>query len=385
MKVVKRYALFIITRRSLFLRFLINAFLVIGILATTWACQADDDQPEQPNSSLYFPPIGTTIWETATPAVLEWNLSHIPPLEKLLEENGTRAFILLKDGKIAMEFYYGRRIASNQPFDSQSLWYWASAGKTLTAALVGIAQHDGHLRLNQKSSDFLGNHWTDLPLEKEQLITVRHQLTMSTGLDDGVSDRDDYSPSNLTYKADAGSRWAYHNAPYTLLDKVISNATGEPFADYFRNTLGRKIGMTGTWQRIDNNNVFFSDARSMARFGLLVLAKGVWQEEKILKDEDFVREMVKPSQQINKSYGYLWWLNGQPSFMLPGLQTPINGSLFPNAPVDMVCGLGRDGQYLCVVPSKNLVLIRMGESPETGLVPITFLIRIWDELNKIMD
>jgi len=93
--------------------------------------------------------------------------------------------------------------------------------------------------------------------------------------------------------------------------------------------------------------------------------------------------MIHPSQGMNQSYGYLWWLNGQSSFMLPGTQQIMSGSLFPNAPADMVCGLGRDGQYLCLIPSEKLVVVRMGESPDSRLVPYTFLLDIWDKLNKI--
>ena len=352
-------------------------FLVLG-------CQTENSDPELPTENLYFPPIGEPSWDTVTPQELDWETKFIPELETLLEENGTRAFILLKDGKIALEFYYGKRLAINQPFVRESPWYWASAGKTLTAATVGVAQQEDFLRLSQRTSDLLSIGWTKLPKDKEDLITIRHQLTMTTGLDDGVSNNEDYTADNLAYKADAGSRWAYHNAPYTLLDQVITAATGEPFTDYFQKKIARKLGMTGTWQRVGFNNVYFSDARSMARFGLMILAKGKWKDEHVLRDPRFFTEMIEPSQDLNQSYGYLWWLNGQSSFMLPGTQSQISGGLFPNAPEDMVCGLGRDGQYICVIPSRNMVLIRMGENPDSRLVPFTFLIDIWHKLNKIM-
>lgn len=353
----------------------------LGCLLVFSSCQ--DENPDSPSGTIYFPPHGSSEWETVTLQDLSWNVESVSQLESLLEKNGTRAFIVLKNGKLAFEFYFGRRLAINQPFVRESTWYWASAGKTLTAATVGIAQHEGFLTIDQKTSDLLGVGWANLPRDKEDLISIRHQLTMTTGLDEGVSNSDDYSAFSLQYKADAGTRWAYHNAPYTILDKVITSATGVDFSDYFFNKIGQKIGMTGSWQRIGFNNVYFSDARSMARFGLLVLAKGKWREETILKDPTFFADMVHPSQDINPSYGYLWWLNGQSSYMLPGLQTKISGEIFPNSPEDLVCGLGRDGQYICVVPSENIVVIRMGENPDSRLVPHTFLGDIWDELNKI--
>ena len=114
-----------------------------------------------------------------------------------------------------------------------SLWYWASAGKTMTAMLVGIAQQEGLLSIQQNLR--LPGYWLDfLPAAKENLITIRHQLTMTTGLDDGVTDDDCTDPSCLVYKADAGTRWAYHNAPYTLLDKVVGSRQRLTYNNYFQ-------------------------------------------------------------------------------------------------------------------------------------------------------
>lgn len=358
--------------------------LYLSLLPLFFSCQPENPDPTTPAGDIYFPPVGSSVWETVAPEELGWNTAPVSNLGNMLEENGTRAFLILKHGKIVFENYFGSRLGTNQPFVRESVWYWASAGKTLTASTIGLAQHEGFLTIDQKTSDLLGRGWTSLPKEKEDLITIRHQLTMTTGLDEGVSNSDDYSASSLVYKADAGTRWSYHNAPYTILDEVITSATGVGFPDYFHDKIGRKIGMAGSWQRIGFNNVYFSDARSMARFGLLILAKGNWKGEAVLPDPTFLSEMILPSQNINPSYGYLWWLNGQSGFMLPGVQTKMMGELFPNAPSDLVCGLGRDGQYICVIPSENMVVIRMGENPDSRLVPVAFLRDIWDEINKII-
>ncbi|MDN3688916.1 serine hydrolase domain-containing protein [Cyclobacterium jeungdonense] len=302
-------------------------------------------------------------------------------LEKLLVENGTRAFILLKEGKIAFEFYSGNRLASNLPFQQSSFWYWASAGKTLTATLVGIAQEEGHLSLDQSTSEILGPGWSSLTAEQENRIQIRHHLSMTTGLDEGVSNPDDYTAENLRYMADPGQRWAYHNAPYSILDEVLEGATGSDIATYFQQKIGSKISMAGFWQEIGRNRVFFSDARSMARFGLLVLAEGKWEKEEIIGDQHYLQAMVTPSQALNKSYGYLWWLNGKESFMILGLQTSFPGSFIPEGPSDMVCAMGRDGQFLCVVPSESLVLVRLGEKPNQSTIPFLFLDAILEVLS----
>ena len=73
--------------------------------------------------SLYFPPISGGPWETVSPASLGWDESKIQPLFDYLQASNSKAFIVLKDGKIAIEHYFGT-------FTADSNWYWASAGKT---------------------------------------------------------------------------------------------------------------------------------------------------------------------------------------------------------------------------------------------------------------
>ncbi|TVP43667.1 MAG: class A beta-lactamase-related serine hydrolase [Mongoliibacter sp.] len=332
---------------------------------------------------MYFPPTGSNTWEASSPSSLDWDSTQIGDLLTLLEGNGTRAFIILKDGKIVLEEYFGTRLATNQAFDKNSLWYWASAGKTLTAATIGIAAEQNKMDIFASSSKYLGEGWTSLTRDAEQEINVWHHLTMTSGINDDVANLNDFSPENLRYQSEPGLRWAYHNALYTLLYNVVESATGMSFNDFFNQNLASKIGMTGSWQRIGFNNVYFSNARSMARFGLFILANGEWDGVSVLS-KDFVQEMISTSQSINESYGYLWWINGKNSFMVPSIQAQFPGSFAPNAPDDMVCGIGKDGQYICVVPSSGIVLVRMGENPDQALVPFRFIDDIWKELNNII-
>jgi len=348
------------------------------------SCSKNDEATPSENPELYFPPTNSDTWETTYPESLGWNTSEIPALSELLEDNGTRAFIVLVDGKIVLEEYFGNNLLGNAHFDEDTYWYWASAGKTLTATMVGKAQEDGFLSIDDKTSDYLGDGWTSMTPDQEDKITIRHQLTMTSGLDDGVPNNHSFEPSDLIYKADPGTRWAYHNAPYTLLESVVSNSVSEDFDSYFNKDLRDKIGMDGAWQWIDNDHVYFSSARTMARFGLLILNNGDWNGTQILTDKSYLSEMITTSQDINLSYGYLWWLSGKNSFMLPELQIEFPGSVTPDAPDDMVSGVGKNGQYVCVVPSMNLVLVRMGENADNVSVPILFINDIWKQMIKIM-
>ena len=113
------------------------------------------------------------------------------------------------------------------------------------------AQESGYLSINDVSSKFLGKHWTTCTDEQENKITIRNQLTMTTGLNDGVSDNHCLVDSCLNYIADAGTRWAYHNAPYTLLEKVLTNATGQNINLFTANKLKNLTGISGSWFTID--------------------------------------------------------------------------------------------------------------------------------------
>lgn len=326
---------------------------------------------------IYFPPIAGNTWDTISPNTLGWCDTKVDTLLNYLQSQNTKAFILLKDGKIVIEKYFGT-------FTQDSLWYWASAGKTLTSFLVGVAQQENNLSIRDTSSKYLGTGWTNCTPNQEEKITIRNQLTMTSGLYDDVPDHYCTLDTCLNYLADANTRWAYHNGPYTLLDKVIENATSKSMNTYINQKLKAITGMTGAFIPSGYNNVFYSKARSMARFGLLILNKGNWNGTSIMTDSVYFNEMINTSQQLNKSYGYLWWLNGKASYMAPGFQFIIPGSLNPDAPDDMIAALGKNGQIINVVPSKKIVFIRMGNAPGVGEVPITFNNVVWQKLNDIM-
>ena len=121
----------------------------------------------------------------------------------------------------------------------------------------------------------------------------------------------------------------------------------------------------------------------MARFGLLLLNKGKWDQTQIIPPSYFDL-MITTSQNINLSYGYLTWLNGKTSSMVPGLQTVFNQSISPSAPADLFAAMGKNGQLIDVVPSQGLVIIRMGDVPDASLVPFTFQEELWKEMNKVI-
>ena len=357
---------------------MINRFPLLPILFSMVflaACKQENVKPET-EVDLYFPEAASE-WETLDPTALNWDAAKLEELYTYLAANGTRAFIILKDGKIVIEKYWGQALIGGGDFTRESNWYWASAGKSLTATLVGIAQQEGLLSVADRTSDHLGIGWTSASMEKENIITIKDQLSMTTGLDYEVANIDCTLPECLNYKEDAGQQWYYHNAPYTLLEEVVSAAAGTNYNSFTTNQLSNKIGMQGLWVKGEFNNVYYSNARSAARFGLFILAEGRWAEVQILTDNAYYQEMVNSSQALNPAYGYLWWLNGKEQFLLPGSTFKFNGQLASNAPSDLFAAMGKNGQFINVIPSEKMVVVRMGEAPDNALVPILFHDEMW--------
>jgi CubicO group peptidase (beta-lactamase class C family) len=333
---------------------------------------------QQIYAQSYYPPKIGKAWDTMSPSQLGWCNARIDSMYEFLGNKGTKAFIVLKDGKMVLEKYYGS-------FTQDSLWYWASAGKSLAAAVVGIAQQEGLLNINDPVSKYLGKGWTSCPTDKEDLITIKHQLTMTSGLDYNVSSLDCTDSACLLYKEDAGNSWYYHNAPYTLIHDVVAAAASKTFNLYTYQKISAPIGMSGLWIKAADNDIYYSKARDMARFGLLVLNKGIWQNDTIFKDKTYFDAMSESSQTLNKSYGYLWWLNGKGQIVYPGLATSFNKELVPDAPKDMFAALGKNDQKLYVIPSQNMIVIRMGDAADGPVLALSqFDNDLWKWLNRLV-
>jgi CubicO group peptidase (beta-lactamase class C family) len=371
------------TNRANPIYFMFQKIKILGFFGWVFLIFSCAEAQKPQNQNLYFPPNGSTDWETQPVNELGWDAVKLVELLAWLPTQDTRAFIVLKDGKIVVEEYWEENLTGLGEMNQDSFWYWASAGKTLTAALVGIAEEQKLLKISDRTQEYLGEGWTSMSNIQEQEIKIIHQLTMTTGLNDQNVDLDNTSPESLTYLAEPGQRWSYHNAPYTLLEKVVENASGKSYQTYFEEQIGKRIGMSGFWQKSGFNNVFFSNARSFARFGLLLQAKGNWNGDKIWSSNYF-DALSESSTDINRAYGYLTWLNGKSSYMLPQSQTVFPGMLIPQGPADMYQAMGKNGQFLMVVPSQGLVIVRMGGSADNLPVPFLLIREIWERLNPVL-
>ncbi len=307
---------------------------------------------------LYFPPTDGGEWARVEPDAAGWDGAALEEALDFAGERRSTAVVVLFHGKILAErgwevepkertrMYRFLRVS-----DEPILEDIASAQKSVTAELFGVARSKGLIELDDRVSKHLGAGWSKASPAQEAKITMRHLLTMTSGLSD-----------RLRYQADAGAKWRYNTPAYQLIMRVLVKVTGLSTNELTGRWLTAKIGMRDTrWRERPGMNGMLgltSTARDMARFGLLMLAEGVWNGETVLPDREYVRASVRPTQERNRGYGYLWWLNGHP-VLRGGKTIPM---LIPTAPRDLYAAQGALQRKAYVVPSLGLVVTRTGDN-----------------------
>ncbi len=286
----------------------------------------------------------------------------------------TRALLVVKGGKIVFEKY-------GDKFDKDSRLISWSMAKSITSALFGIMQKDGKLSLDAPIND---PHWKSD--DKRAKITYRQALTMTDGLnwrEENYSDaihndaaimlfgkgREDivkYATSR-PLKNNPGEVWNYSSGTTNIIAAGVSRALGprnisdptgrDAMRAFMYDRLFTPIGMKSTSAEFDANGNFYgsslvySTAQDFARFGLLFLRGGNWDGKQII-NEDFVNFVRTPSSGKGADhYGAHWWLS------------PPNGKgILKKGPFDAFAAQGHEGQIIMVIPSKDMVIVRLGLS-----------------------
>ena len=347
-------------------------FLVV--LCLTISCVPLSPLPAQDKGDkLYFPP-AKGKWETVDPAKIGWNAAKLKTVLDYVEKNKSSGMVILYRGKILAEQYWpldppernatgGRnpyfymRLGVND--QGQAIEDVASAQKSVTAMLVGIAQHKGLLKLSEPVHKHLGKGWSQAPPDAETKITIRHLISMTSGL-----------TNRLQFQTPAGTHWAYNTTAYSRSLTCVAKASGMEENQFTKAWLTGPLGMKDSrwairpWENqtavIKNRFGFATTARDLARFGLLMMANGYWGKQNVLEDKKYIKQATSPSQQLNPSYGFLWWLNGGP-FVARGRDGKKTGRLLAAAPKDMYAAQGKLGRRLYLLPSQQLVITRLGD------------------------
>jgi CubicO group peptidase (beta-lactamase class C family) len=275
----------------------------------------------------------------------------------------TRAVVVVHRGKILAERY----AAGFGPETPQIGW---SMTKTVTAALVGVLVGEGKLSL---ASDHLLPQWTAAG-DARAAITLDEMLRMTSGLAFDETYGDPLSDvtrmllqtgDGSAYAADKpleaapGTRWHYSSGTTYLLSRVLRDAWADDAIGTARDTLLDRIGMRAAVLEPDATGVpvgaayMYATAREWARFGLLLLQDGVWNGKRILP-EGWVRYMSTATpQDPRKEFGAHLWVRVPP---------PFNSTIPVELPGDAVHMAGHEGQFVSVIPSRALVVVRLGLS-----------------------
>jgi CubicO group peptidase (beta-lactamase class C family) len=282
-----------------------------------------------------------------------------------LEQLDSIAFLIIKDDAIVYEEYWGK-------YHKASISNSFSMAKTYVSVLTGIALKQGHLKsLDQFVSEFI----PEFEHDERKNITIRHLITMSSGLDWKESHLNPFSITtrgyygddivetclSLRYEQDPGTHFEYKSGDTQLLAMVLEVATGMNLSKNMEKNLWGPIGAehNALWSLDKTKGTekayccLNSNARDFARLGKLFLHKGKWGDNIIL-DEQFVKESLEVAPLIDREtgeasdfYGYSWWLipeyKGQKVFYARGIL----------------------GQFIICLPKKNIIIVRLGHKRGT--------------------
>jgi CubicO group peptidase (beta-lactamase class C family) len=266
----------------------------------------------------------------------------------------TRAVVVLyKDQIIAEKYAKG--------FDKNSKILGWSMTKSITSAVLGVLEKQGRIDVNQTN---LFPEWEN---DERSKITLNNLLQMNSGLEwnedyNTMSDvtkmlflAKDMSKSQkekpLTGKPN--NSWNYSSGTSNLVSGYIRNQfkTHQEYLDFWYAELIDKIGMNSMLIETDltgnyvGSSYGWATPRDWAKFGLLYLHKGNWNGEQII-NEAWVNYTATPTNGSNGEYGAHFWLNA--------------GGVYPNAPKDIFSCNGYQGQRVFIIPSKDMVIVRMG-------------------------
>jgi len=293
----------------------------------------------------------------ALKAASDWAFERESP------EQVTTALLVVHRGQIVHERYA-------PGFDVSTRTRTWSAAKSITATLIGMLVDQGKLKLDAPLPfDWLPE--TRTGPDPRAAITLRHLLNMSSGLESVDNDGLEYATgSGLAYWAgsssvhdarsralirEPGTSWDYENYDTLLAVYAMKQALGDAktYLEFPRKALLDRIGMRTTLIGVDRFGDFIlssqveTNARDLARFGLLYLNGGTWNGKRLISEDwiEFVRTPAPATATRGKEYGGQWWL------------VPDDRS---DVPRDAYAAAGNRGQYVIVVPSHDVVIVRRG-------------------------
>ena len=282
---------------------------------------------------------------------------------KALTEAVNKTFDSIKKTRAVLVIYKDQIIAEQygSNFDKASKILGWSMTKSITSTIYGILQKQGRLDVNEKPRI---DTWKN---DERSQITINDLLHMNSGLE-WVEDYNKISDvtkmlflaedmggiqENKDLTGEINDSWNYSSGTSNLLSKNLRNyfSSQQAYLDFWYSALIDKIGMHSMLLEADLSGSYVGSSygwatpRDWAKFGLLYLHRGNWNGEQLF-DESWVDYITTPTNSSNGEYGGHFWLNA--------------GGYYPDAPKELYSANGYQGQRVFILPSKELVIVRMG-------------------------
>jgi CubicO group peptidase (beta-lactamase class C family) len=326
------------------------------------------------------PPAPGAAWQKVSPASVGLDPAKLSQIAAQAGKGRSNCLVVVRDGKLAGEWYF----RGTGPSTTQDVF---SVTKSVASTLVGMAQDEGRLRIGESASRWI-SQWKGTP---SAAVTVRDLLSMDSGrewnaLTDylgllAARDRTAFA-IGLGQAAAPGTVWAYNNSAVQTLDRVLFAATHESVVRFAQQRLFGPLGMAHTTMATDragNAQMFEgirSTCRDLARFGVLMLDRGLWRGKRIVSPGWVGQATGTSSTRLNAGYGYLWWLNHEgvvadvlAATSLQQARHATKGRLVPGAPDRMYWALGLGDQIIQVDPGTRTVVVRLGAADPIPVPP----------------
>ena len=312
-------------------------------------------------------------WTTGAPEDHGIDPAGLEDAAAAAEQHHSHCLLVIRNGVLVFERYFAGT-------DATTLNRSWSIAKSYTGTLVGIAIERGEIAGLEQTVAELVPEWAG---SDRAAITVGDLVRMTSGLEWSVFQdyvqmavfADDHTAFAVDLAVDAapGTGWTYNNGAVQVLERVIRNATGMTLEAYAAEHLWSPIGMTGSWEHdpAENPTAYanaLATCRDHARFGYLYLRGGRWAGGAEVVSPAWVAQALTPSQEFNRAYGLLFWLNGQTPAM-SSLNEAKDEELVPFAPDDLFAARGFGNQFIDVIPSLDLIVVRFGADPVTEFDP----------------
>jgi CubicO group peptidase (beta-lactamase class C family) len=290
--------------------------------------------------------------------------------------NHSRCLLVVRHGAVVGEWYWGRNMGRRMDRDNR-IKSW-SVGKSYAATVTGIAIDQG---LINSVDDSIADYIPNFAGSRKEQISIRDLLSMSSGLrfDLTADNLGMFFAGDMTRKAlrnpvtnEPGLLWEYNNHTVQLIEPILRQATGMAADEFAQTQLFEKLGMNASWQRDRRDqpamymNVSAS-CRDHAKFAYMMMRKGCWDGEEVLS-EAYRDEAISPSTEMNKGYGFWWWMNAETPTLNSVDFSEYDGVLQPFAPADAFMAIGLGNQVIEAIPSLDMVIVRMGVAPQENLL-----------------